>query len=78
MTNIRELLEYIVKSLVDDQDQVAVREIAGQKAVIYEIEVAAEDKAKIIGRQGRTANAIRRIAEAIGRKQGKVVKVEII
>ncbi|NPA80000.1 MAG: KH domain-containing protein [Thermotogae bacterium] len=75
---MRELLEYIIKALVDNQDQVAIREIAGQKAVIYEIEVAPEDKAKIIGRQGKTANAIRRIVEAVGRKQGKVVKVEII
>ncbi len=78
MTNIRDLLEYIIKALVDNQDQVAIREIAGQKAVIYEIEVSPEDKAKIIGRQGKTANAIRRIVEAVGRKQGKVVKVEII
>jgi predicted RNA-binding protein YlqC (UPF0109 family) len=40
--------------------------------------VADEDKAKIIGKQGRTANAIRRIVEAIGRKQGKLVRVEIL
>jgi predicted RNA-binding protein YlqC (UPF0109 family) len=75
---LKDLLEYIVKSLVDNQGEVSITEVKGERAVIYEVKVADEDKAKIIGRQGRTANAIRRIVEAIGRKQGKVVRVEIL
>jgi RNA-binding protein (KH domain) len=75
---LKDLLEYIVKSLVDNQGEVSITEVKGEKAVIYEVKVADEDKAKIIGKQGRTANAIRRIIEAIGRKQGKVVRVEIL
>jgi hypothetical protein len=75
---LKDLLEYIVKSLVDNQGEVSINEVKGERAVIYEVKVADEDKAKIIGKQGRTANAIRRIVEAIGRKQGKVVKVEIL
>jgi predicted RNA-binding protein YlqC (UPF0109 family) len=75
---LKDLLEYIVKSLVDDQGEVSITEVKGERAVIYEVKVADEDKAKIIGKQGRTANAIRRIVEAIGRKQGKVVRVEIL
>jgi len=75
---LKDLLEYIVKSLVDNQGEVSITEVKGEKAVIYEVKVADEDKAKIIGKQGRTANAIRRIVEAIGRKQGRVVRVEIL
>ncbi len=76
--DLKDLLEYIVKSLVDNQGEVSITEVKGERAVIYEVKVADEDKAKIIGKQGRTANAIRRIVEAIGRKQGKVVRVEIL
>jgi|FaiFalFF_MnMetaG_3_1042247.scaffolds.fasta_scaffold07613_5 predicted RNA-binding protein YlqC (UPF0109 family) len=75
---LKDLLEYIVKSLVDSQGEVSITEVKGERAVIYEVKVADEDKAKIIGKQGRTANAIRRIVEAIGRKQGKLVRVEIL
>ncbi|MCC6012021.1 KH domain-containing protein [Candidatus Caldipriscus sp.] len=75
---LKDLLEYIVKSLVDNQGEVSINEVKGERAVIYEVKVADEDKAKIIGKQGRTANAIRRIIEAIGRKQGKLVRVEIL
>ncbi len=75
---LKDLLEYIVKSLVDNQGEVSITEVKGERAVIYEVKVADEDKAKIIGKQGRTANAIRRIIEAIGRKQGRVVRVEIL
>ncbi len=75
---LKDLLEYIVKSLVDNQGEVSITEVKGERAVIYEVKVADEDKAKIIGKQGRTANAIRRIVEAIGRKQGRVVRVEIL
>ena len=75
---LKDLLEYIVKSLVDNQGEVSITEVKGEKSVIYEVKVADEDKAKIIGKQGRTANAIRRIVEAIGRKQGRVVRVEIL
>jgi predicted RNA-binding protein YlqC (UPF0109 family) len=75
---LKDLLEYIVKSLVDNQGEVSITEVKGERAVIYEVKVSDEDKAKIIGKQGRTANAIRRIVEAIGRKQGRVVRVEIL
>jgi len=75
---LKDLLEYIIKSLVDNQGEVSITEVKGERAVIYEVKVADEDKAKIIGKQGRTANAIRRIVEAIGRKQGKLVRVEIL
>ncbi len=75
---LKELLEYIIKALVDNQGEVSITEVKGERAVIYEVKVADEDKAKIIGKQGRTANAIRRIIEAIGRKQGRVVRVEIL
>jgi len=76
--NLKELLEYIIKALVDNPGEVSITEVRGERAVIYEVKVADEDKAKIIGKQGRTANAIRRIIEAIGRKQGMVVRVEIL
>ncbi|MEO0217033.1 MAG: KH domain-containing protein, partial [candidate division WOR-3 bacterium] len=74
----KELLEYIVKMIVDKPDHVDIREIPGEKVVIYEIRVDKEDVGKVIGKQGRTAKAIRTILAAVSLKRGKKVVVEII
>ena len=68
---VRELLEQIAKSLVDDSDSVSVTEAKGERTTVLELRVAQEDMGKVIGKQGRTAMAIRVILNAAGRKLGK-------
>jgi len=75
---MKELVEYIAKALVDHPEQVEVKEIVGEKTLIYEVHVGEGDLGKIIGKEGRTAKAIRSIIAAAGMKQGKRAQLEII
>ncbi|MCX7883538.1 MAG: KH domain-containing protein [Caloramator sp.] len=75
---MKELVELIAKSLVDNPDAVRVSEIAGEQSVIIELRVAPEDMGKVIGKQGRIAKAIRTVVKAAATKQNKRVVVEII
>ena len=75
---MKELIEYIVKALVDTPDKVQVNEIAGEKSIIYELRVGEGDLGKVIGKEGRTAKAIRTIITAAAMKQGKRTVLEII
>jgi len=75
---MKELVEFIVKALVDKPDQVDVKETMGDTVTILEVRTAAEDAGKVIGREGRIANSIRAIAKAAAAKQQKRVSVEII
>jgi len=75
---MRELISYMVKALVDHPDQVDVRELQGEKTTVIELKVAQEDLGKVIGKQGRTARAIRTILNAAGTKSGKRCVLEIL
>ena len=75
---MKELVEYIAKSLVDDPSQVQVSEVAGQGSLIIELRVAPEDMGRIIGKSGRVVNAIRTLLRASAARQGKRVTLEII
>lgn len=75
---MKELVETIAKSLVDNPDEVNVHEIEGSQSVIIELKVAEEDMGKIIGKQGRIAKAIRTVVKAAAIKENKRVVVEII
>ena len=75
---MKELVEYIAKSLVDDPSQVIVTEIQGETSVILELRVAPEDMGRVIGKGGRVANAIRTLVRVMAAKQGKRVTLEII
>jgi predicted RNA-binding protein YlqC (UPF0109 family) len=74
----KELVEYIAKALVDRPDQVKVSEIEGEKTSVIELSVAKEDLGKVIGKQGRTARAIRVILGAVSASLGKRSVLEII
>ena len=74
---MRELVLFLAQSLVDQPDQVQVTETEGPEAVILELNVAAEDMGKVIGKQGRIAKAIRSVVKAATEKGGKPVFVEI-
>jgi len=75
---LKDLVEYIVKSLVDLPDQVRISEIEGEQTTVIEVNVAKEDLGKVIGKQGRTARAIRTILNATATKLGKRSVLEII
>ncbi len=75
---MRDLVEYMAKSLVDHPEQVTVTEIENESAIILELRVADEDMGKVIGRQGRIAKAIRTVTKAVATRDGKKVMVEIV
>ena len=74
----KDLVEYIVKSLVDQPDEVVVNVIEGEKSTILELKVASDDVGKVIGKQGRIAKAIRTILSASATKCGKRAVLEIL
>ena len=74
----KELVSYMVKSLVDNPDQVEINEIEGEKSTILELKVTKEDIGKVIGKHGRIARAIRTIINASATKTGKRVVLEIL
>jgi predicted RNA-binding protein YlqC (UPF0109 family) len=76
--NLRDLIEYMAKALVDDPDQVQVEEIEGTSATIYELSVAPDDMGRVIGKQGRVANAMRTLLRAAAARQGRRVTLEIV
>jgi hypothetical protein len=75
---MKELIEYVAKALVDNPDQVVVREVEGEKTTVYELRVGPGDLGKVIGKQGRTARAIRTILSAASTKIRKRSVLEII
>lgn len=75
---MRELVETIAKSLVDNPEMVQVNEVAGEQSIILELKVAPDDMGKVIGKQGRIAKAIRTVVKAAAIKENKRVVVEII
>ena len=74
---MKELVEYISKSLVDDPSQVEVMEIRRGDSVILKLRVSQEDKGRVIGRKGRVANSIRSLLRVMAARQGKRVNLEI-
>ena len=75
---LRELIEFIAKSLVDNPKAVEVREIEGEQTSVIELKVAKQDLGKVIGKQGRTARAMRTILNAASTKVKKRAVLEII
>ena len=75
---MKELIEMIAKALVDNPDNVQVSQLDGEQSSIIELKVAQEDIGKVIGKQGRTAQAIRIILGAAGMKLKKRFNLEII
>ena len=74
----RELVEEIVRALVDSPEKVVCREVAGRHSSVLELEVAPEDVGKVIGRKGIHADAIRRIVHAVGGKKKMRYLLEIV
>lgn len=75
---MKELIEMIARALVDQPENVEVKEVAGESTVVFELRVAQPDLGKVIGKQGRTARAIRTILGASGMKLKKRFVLEIL
>lgn len=75
---MKEIIEKIVRALVDQPDLVSVIEIAGGQTSIIELKVAKADIGKVIGKQGRTASALRTILNAVSAKHKKRIVLEIV
>lgn len=76
--SMKDLIEYIARALVDKPEEVRVSEVEGEKTSVIELTVAKEDLGKVIGKQGRTARAIRTILSAASTKIRKRSVLEII
>ena len=75
---MKEILETIILNLVDNKDSVEIKELDGEKSIIFEVKVAEEDMGKIIGRQGSIAKSIRTIMKAVASKENKRVSIEFL
>ena len=76
---MKEILETIIKNLVDNPDKVVISESTNAKSIIcYEVKVAKDDMGKVIGKQGRMAKAIRSVVKAVSVREHKKVNVEFL
>ena len=72
------LIEYLVKSLVDDPDHVSITEVNAEDSTTYEVRVSPSDLGKVIGKQGRIASALRTVVKSVAMKEKRKVYVEIM
>lgn len=76
--NMREFIEYVVLSIVDDPSQVRVTEVDGANTIVFELHVAPEDMGRVIGKGGRVANAMRALLRVVATRQNKRATLEIV
>ena len=75
---MKDILEVVIKNLVDNQEEISIVENTNAKSICYEVKVAKNDMGKIIGKQGKMAKAIRTIVKAIATKEHKRVTIEFL
>jgi hypothetical protein len=75
---MKELVDMMAKALVDQPEEVKVTEVDGEKTTVFELKVSQTDLGKVIGKQGKTARAMRTILSAAGTKIGKRCVLEIL
>ena len=75
---MKEILETIIKNLVDNPEAVEIKEVENEKTITFEVKAAEEDMGKIIGRQGKIAQSIRTVMKAVANRKDKKVNVEFI
>lgn len=78
MSAVKDLIEYVCKALADEPAAVNVSEIEGETSIVLELRVASDDMGRMIGREGRTINAMRSLSRVLGAKMGKKVALEIV
>lgn len=75
---MKDILEVVIKNLVDNKEEVSITENTNAKSICYEVKVSKADMGKVIGRQGKMAKAIRTIMKAIAIKEHKKVTIEFL
>jgi len=75
---MKEILEVVIKNLVDNPEEVSVKELEGEKSIVFEVKVSESDMGKVIGKQGRIAKSIRTVMKAIASKDKKRITIEFI
>lgn len=75
---MKEILEILIKGLVEKQDQVAITEKPEEKQTVYEVKVAESDMGKVIGKQGRIAKSIRTVMKSVAGKEHKKIVIEFL
>ena len=75
---MKEVLELVIKSLVDNKEDVVIEEKQENKSICYEVKVSKDDMVKVIGKQGKMAKAIRTVVRAIATKENKKVSIEFL
>ena len=75
---MEEILKTIISNLVDNKEAVEIKQVNGEKSIIFEVKVAEGDMGKIIGRQGKIAQSIRTVMKAVANRKDKKVTVEFI
>lgn len=75
---MKEILEVVIKNLVQDVDSVTIEEVASDSEMKYEVRVAQEDMGRVIGKKGKIAQSIRTVMKAVAAKENKKVVVEFI
>ena len=79
MSDLKEFIEYVVKSVVDNPDEVRIKEISGEQTVVYEVQVGKKDVGKFLGKHGGNVTAIRTLLGVVSAKASKKrVTLEII
>ena len=76
--DMKKLIEFMAKSIVDDSESVIVRQIEGNNATIFELSVSPDDMGRVIGKQGRVANSMRTLLRVAAVKEGRRVTLEIV
>jgi len=75
---VNELIDFMVRNLVDEPEAVSIQEVAGDRAEVYEIRVSPGDRGKLIGKHGRTIRSIRALAGVRAMREGKRAQVEVL
>ena len=75
---MKDVLELIIASLVDNKDEISIEETSNEKSVDFKVKVSEGDMGKVIGKQGRVAKSIRTVMKSVAGKEGKKVNVEFV
>ena len=75
---MKDILQTIILNLVDNKEAVEIKELEGEKSIIFEVKVAESDMGKVIGKQGKLAKSIRTVMKAVAGKEQKRITVEFI
>lgn len=75
---MKDILQTIIENLVENREAIEIKQVEGEKSVVFEVKVAESDMGKIIGKEGRLAKAIRTVIKAVASKEQKRVTVEFI